>query len=84
MTVEPVVVVLVDSQSTGICRSCKARIVWYRTVGGKMMPFDGAPALTNVRRDQTSVDAPWVGEAPRHLVHWATCPDADSFRKRER
>jgi len=56
-------------------------LTWYRTIAGKAMPFDGAPALRNVHRDMTQVDAPWVGELPRSAVHWATCPDAEKFRR---
>lgn len=81
MTVDPFVVVLVDSQGNGTCRSCHARLTWYRTIAGRAMPFNGSPKLRNVHRDQTQVDAPWVGEVSRADVHWATCPDAEKFRR---
>lgn len=84
MTIEARVVVLVDSMGHGICRGCKARIVWYRTIAGRAMPFDGTPTVHDARRDQTLPGAPWVGEIARTSVHWSTCPDANGFRRRRR
>ena len=56
------------------CRSehCGADIVWLKTRGGKNMPVDaGTVNLTN--------DA--IFDGARHTSHYATCPDANRFRK---
>lgn len=55
------------------CRSCQAPIRWIRTAVGKPMPLDFAPSPNgNVRHD---------GEM--YTSHFATCPDAKRWRKRE-
>jgi hypothetical protein len=53
------------------CRSCNAAIVWLKTSTGKNMPVDAATVLPT---DQTF-------EPPRHVSHFATCPEADKHRK---
>jgi hypothetical protein len=53
------------------CRSCKARIVWFKTKTGKNMPVDeGSTQPTDVDLD-----------LKRHKPHWATCPNADQHRR---
>ena len=52
----------------GECRSCGAAIVWAKSAKGKNMPLDAA---SKVWRD----GAYWL------VSHFATCPEADSFRK---
>jgi hypothetical protein len=53
------------------CRSCRQRIVWLQTVNGKNMPVD---ADTVEAHDE-------VFEQGRHVSHFATCKDADTFRR---
>jgi hypothetical protein len=55
----------------GACRSCKAPIVWFKTSAGKNIPIDAATVLP------TDVNL----ELPRHVSHFATCKDANKFRR---
>lgn len=56
----------------GTCRSCKAAIVWFKSDAGKNIPIDAATVLPE---DQQL-------ELPRHVSHFATCPDAAKFRRK--
>ena len=79
------------------CKSCGAPIVWVALKPkGRMTPLDAEPVehgnivvtrrgfdlIGEVVRDPTlwEADAPDVG--PRHLAHFANCPDADEWRTR--
>jgi hypothetical protein len=53
------------------CRSCRAKIIWFKTEGGRNMPVDA----DTVEPD----DDEW--DPPRHISHFATCPNADKHRK---
>lgn len=75
------------------CRSCDAPIVWCRTRAGKNMPVDadpvedgdfciadgddGKPLAVHVKS--------YPGKVPhdveRYTSHFATCPNADQFRR---
>lgn len=81
----------------GTCRGCGAALVWIPTPGGKSMPCDAEQVLYRARKGAKgkvvtpngqvlSADinvqpeqAPGVGYVP----HWATCPEAEKFRRRE-
>ncbi len=76
------------------CSKCGAPIVWLKTPKGKWMPADaglrryrknpdGKSTVVNdwgevIRCDIDVEDADGMARVP----HWATCPHADSFRKR--
>lgn len=71
------------------CRSCSAPIVWARTSSEKLMPVDPEPTpdgnlvLFRDYADEWRVQV--VGGAddrPRHRPHFATCPDAEGWRRR--
>lgn len=47
-------------------------MVWFKTDAGKNMPVDAATVLPE----------DLVLELPRHVSHFATCPDADKFRRK--
>ena len=81
----------------GQCRSCRAPVIWARTEAGKRMPLDPEPTADgNVRPDipnrydgegnvLVAVLGPLEREAhdgPLHVPHFATCPDADRWRRR--
>ena len=76
----------------GICRACGARILWLKTTKGKSMPCDpGAIRFTPGGGPETfvTVDGKVVrgkrgnaGETYGHISHFATCPQADRFRKK--
>lgn len=55
------------------CRSCNARIIWLKTKSGKNMPTDA---------DTVSVGDTEFDPDSAHISHFATCPRADSHRKR--
>jgi hypothetical protein len=73
------------------CRSCGAPVLWAVTAEGKRMPVDAEPAPAgNLIVDQTA--RPWtvrvvppddllIGDPPRYLSHFATCPHANEHRK---
>lgn len=54
------------------CSSCRAKIIWFKTAAGKNMPVD---ADTVEPEDQEL-------ELPRHISHFATCPNAGQHRRR--
>jgi hypothetical protein len=74
------------------CRSarCEAPIIWTVTARGKRMPVDADPVVAprGFRLDEvdggdvlaTFVVAPAPGER-LYVSHYATCPDADGFRR---
>lgn len=70
------------------CRSCGASIVWAITSSGKAMPVDAAPSengtlvLTLVGGEQHVRVVPSDDPRPRFRAHFATCPDAESWRHR--
>jgi len=49
------------------CRTCRAKIIWFKTEAGKNMPVDA----DTVEPDDTELDL------SRHVSHFATCPDRD-------
>jgi hypothetical protein len=64
-----------DARNWSKCKSCGQAIYWCKTAKNqKAIPFDVEPdvvergAFGNERVDATR-------------VHWATCPDADKFRR---
>jgi len=69
------------------CQSCGAHIVWAITEGGKKMPVDSEPdpdgnllLWTQGQEWRTKViQGEWDG--PRYRPHFATCPDAQSWRR---
>ena len=79
------------------CKACGAPIIWIMTPGGKLMPCDPEQKVYWQRSrakekivtpngeilscvfegdDQTATG---IGYVP----HWATCPEADKFRRRK-
>ncbi len=76
------------------CRSCRARVLWVVTDGGKRMPVDADPVPdgTLVIADRGADDTPHVtsvapdalliDDPPRYRSHFATCPNADQHRRR--
>ena len=53
------------------CRSCNARIIWFRTSAGGNMPVDA----------DTVEPADVTLDLKRHVSHFATCPNAAAHRK---
>lgn len=80
---------------TARCSSCHAEIVWVHTLAGERMPVDLHPSpLGNIRLNVHGyqIVATVVSDATpdmfdptdsglRFLSHFATCADADAWRK---
>lgn len=75
------------------CKACGARIMWIPTEKGGMMPCDPKPIpykedqagnLTLITSEgkviKAKADA--TSESKGFVSHFATCPEADKFRKR--
>lgn len=63
-----------DKIKTRICRSCGADIVWMKTVNGKSIPVDAETVHDSGAE---------LFDSNFHVSHFATCPDADKFRKKK-
>ena len=55
------------------CTSCKAEIVWLRTSAGNWMPVNA----------ETVTPADTLLDLPRHISHFATCPNSDKHRRKK-
>lgn len=70
--------------------SCGARIDWYVTDLGKRIPLDPEPRPDgNITVKGRLAHVLRAGEVPsadqaRYVSHFATCPDADGWRKRRK
>lgn len=68
------------------CTSCKQQIEWRTSkVSGRKMPIDSAPAAGGniVLVDRNDYKVVPAGEGT-HTSHFATCPNAQKHRKRNR
>jgi len=73
---------------TPSCRSCGAPILWARSTRGRMVPLDREPVADGtiiLGADDVAfvlgpADEPIAG-TPRYHSHFATCPDADKYRR---
>jgi hypothetical protein len=63
------------------CKSCGAEIKWVKIkISGNSMPVDARPEVKV--KVTTTKDGRHLGELiPVYTSHFATCPDADKFRK---
>lgn len=68
------------------CRSCEAPITWAETASGKSMPLDEVPTpkgnmvlIAGKTRGATDEDRRL--HRPLYTSHFATCPDAGTFRR---
>lgn len=72
----------------GNCRSCGARLIWAVTASGRTMPVDYEPHEEGNLRLKIANGLTYVEVVAQHArgqlhrPHFATCPDADSWRKR--
>lgn len=73
------------------CRACGASMIWGKWPNGRGVPLDAEPSADgNIRlqRDGSAEILKGVQLAPARqrkerlfITHFATCPNADSFRK---
>ena len=72
------------------CRSCGADIIWAKTVTDKRMPVNDEPSgngnlhLLGGLGYSVQICSEPVCDEPHYLSHYATCPQADSWRARRR
>jgi len=74
------------------CRSCDAPIRWAHTEEGRRIPLDAEPVSGGsfklhgdtaiVTKDATVSLFDQDDDGLRYRTHFATCPDADSWRRR--
>ena len=64
-----------SSQVYTRCRSCGARIVWFTTKSGKLMPANAEPEKRLVLNEGVA------HVADTYLSHFATCPNANEHRR---
>ena len=81
-----------------ICKKCGAPIVWIKTASGKAMPCDAEPVAYREAKGGSAKIVTPNGEVmsaepdndPQkntgmgYVSHFATCPFADSFRRRQK
>lgn len=77
------------------CRSCGALVLWVKMAPScRWTPLDPVPSATgNIERKRGKVSDRWYGrvvpESERHnhgplyVSHFATCPQADNWRRPE-
>lgn len=73
------------------CRSCGAPVIWARhQLTGREMPIDAEPVTggtITIEPDMFGAPSYWIAAgtpppgAERHTSHFATCPNAGSWRK---
>lgn len=66
----------------GSCRSCGAPIVWMRTEQGQMMPVD-ADSVDEAELEYDDDGTPRF-QYGTHASHFASCDQADRWRKPRR
>ncbi len=57
------------------CKGCGKEIVWITTISGKSMPCDA---------EKTTIITDEGRAFTGHIHHWATCPKAQDFKKKEK
>jgi hypothetical protein len=67
--------------NTAKCRSCGAYIVWLKTRAGINMPVD-ADSVDDVEIE--AGEMPLFDAKQGHISHFATCPAAAIYRKRDK
>ncbi len=77
------------------CRSCGALIIWARAKSGSHMPLNAVPSdagewtVQQERVPGTGLQREWAAHRAtgrmsetRYVAHWASCPQARSWRTR--
>ena len=53
------------------CKSCRAKVIWFKTAAGRNTPVDADTVEPSDQELNTK----------KHVSHWGTCPTADQHRK---
>lgn len=79
------------------CRGCGATIIFIKSVSGKFIPCNPTPVYLKMKENgpdkivtaygavlsgEVAGDDNLAGTVVGYVPHWATCPAADTFRKR--
>lgn len=70
-----------DTRAAGVCRSCGAAIEWAELVTGRRLPFNGPIVAVLTQDDFVTRRVVQHVDTRVTLPHFATCPDAASWRK---
>lgn len=62
------------------CKACDASIVWATTDRGSRIPYNAEPGPKAWVFYGSPAD-PKVKHVQTRTPHWASCPEADTFRK---
>jgi len=65
------------------CSGCNAEIIWMHTMSGKRMPVDAKSEKRFVVTGNNDEGEPVGAVRDTYVSHFATCPQADAFRKKE-
>lgn len=80
----PEVAIYQDSKARGQCRSCGAAITWAETTRGTRMPFNGDIVVSRTyAMPDVQVRVVEFVDTTVTLSHFATCPDAATWRRRD-
>lgn len=68
------------------CRACGASMIWVRSPKGRAMPVNAEPDPKGELMiiEHTASYAGDAHEGDRYTSHFATCPEAASFRRGDR
>ena len=66
------------------CKGCGAEILWLKTMTGKTMPVDIPPEKRIVIIYDRVIGEERGEVKDSYVSHFATCPQADAFRKKEK
>jgi hypothetical protein len=81
MSTTKMIEIWADTRGRARCRGCRAPIEWAEiVVTGKKMCFDGEIVALSTRHDHATRRL--IESVDLSTNHWATCPDAKSFKRR--
>lgn len=73
--------VILATKRSGQCTSCKAKVSWYKLAASlKWHPFNGDPRVSTQQALVEDYETHWL---PTSASHFATCPHADKWRKKQ-
>ena len=64
-----------------LCKSCKAHIVYLKTNSDKHIPVNYDTLTLDERANLQTLQV--FFNPDHHISHFATCPDANKFRKKK-
>ena len=74
--------VYADTMQGGRCKSCSAKLTWYRLTSDKWHPFDGQPVYVRTEREPETNRVIGVIDTSVSPSHFSSCPDGRSWSKK--